>query len=61
MALDLVTFSWIPRWTSELTGSSTQYGLIAKEQWVQPDWIDEEKATIIRQKMVADRVIYGGV
>jgi len=48
------------KYTTELTGSPTTYGMIAKDQWVQPDWIDEERATKAREKMVADRVIYGG-
>ena len=47
-------------WTTELTGSSTQYGLISREQWVQPDWIDEKKASKAREEMAANRVIYGG-
>ncbi|KAF8590598.1 glycosyltransferase family 15 protein [Ramaria rubella] len=48
------------KYTTELTGSPTTYGLISKDQWLQPEWIDEERATKAREKMVADRVIYGG-
>ncbi|KAF8590601.1 glycosyltransferase family 15 protein [Ramaria rubella] len=47
------------KYTTELTGSPTTYGLISKDQWLQPEWIDEERATKAREKMVADRVIYG--
>jgi len=48
------------KYTTEVTDSPTSYGLIPKEQWVQPDWIDEERATQAREKMVNERVIYGG-
>jgi len=30
------------------------------DHWVQPDWIDEEKATKAREQMMKDQVIYGG-
>lgn len=46
--------------TAEVTTSPVSYGLIPKEDWFQPDWIDEEKATKARKKMEDDRVIYGG-
>lgn len=48
------------KWTTEVTGSSTSYGLIPREHWVQPDWIDEAKASASRERMVKDNVIYGG-
>ncbi|KJA27199.1 glycosyltransferase family 15 protein [Hypholoma sublateritium FD-334 SS-4] len=44
----------------DLTDSQVQYGLIPKEHWVQPDHIDEAKATESRNQMVKDNVIYGG-
>lgn len=44
----------------ELTESTVKYGLIPHEDWVQPDWIDEEKAKAARQGMIKDNVIYGG-
>ncbi|KAF9454503.1 glycosyltransferase family 15 protein [Macrolepiota fuliginosa MF-IS2] len=43
-----------------LTGSNVKYGLIPREEWVQPEWIDEEKATAVRKDMVKNGVIYGG-
>jgi alpha 1,2-mannosyltransferase len=45
----------------ELTDSSVEFGLIPKDHWYQPDWIDEKKASENREKMAADNVIYGGV
>jgi len=46
--------------TSELTDSQTQYGLIPHDNWYQPEWIDEKKATASREDMVKNQVIYGG-
>ncbi|KAJ3903112.1 glycosyltransferase family 15 protein [Lentinula edodes] len=34
------------------------FGLIPKEHWYQPDWIDEEKATEGRAQMQAANIIY---
>jgi len=48
------------RRTSEVTGAPTAYGLIPKDEWSQPDSIDEAKATASREKMMKDNVIYGG-
>ncbi|KAJ7753985.1 glycosyltransferase family 15 protein [Mycena metata] len=36
------------------------YGQVPKEHWVQPDWVDEDRATKGREQLVADNVIYGG-
>ncbi|KAF7778713.1 CAZyme family GT15 [Agaricus bisporus var. burnettii] len=44
----------------QLTDSTIKYGLIPPEHWVQPDWIDEEKASAARKDMVKNNVIYGG-
>jgi hypothetical protein len=44
-----------------LTDSKTQYGLIPHDNWYQPDWIDEKKATEARNDMVKNQVIYGGM
>ncbi|KAF9069601.1 glycosyltransferase family 15 protein [Rhodocollybia butyracea] len=43
-----------------LTRASISFGLIPREHWFQPDWIDEERARQGRQKMMAQRIIYGG-
>ena len=44
----------------ELTDAPVQFGLINKDHWYQPDWIDEERATAARNQMIKDQVIYGG-
>ena len=43
-----------------LTPSQVEFGLIPREHWFQPDWIDEEKATKGRADMVEKGIIYGG-
>ena len=43
-----------------MTDATVKYGIIPKEDWYQPDWIDEEKAKAARQDMVKNNVIYGG-
>lgn len=43
-----------------IISSKVEFGLIPKEHWYQPEWIDEEKATAGREKMIKDKVIYGG-
>ncbi|CCH59839.1 hypothetical protein TBLA_0C00180 [Henningerozyma blattae CBS 6284] len=48
------------RITSSLISGNTKYGVIPKEHWSVPSWIDEEKATNARKKMEEDGVIYGG-
>lgn len=48
------------KYTTEVTSSDTSYGLIPKEVWNQPGWIDESKASAARKQMTADNVIYGG-
>ena len=48
------------RRVSVLTDAKVEFGLIPRDHWYQPDWIDEQRATEGRNKMVADSVIYGG-
>ncbi|KAH9940044.1 glycosyltransferase family 15 protein [Epithele typhae] len=43
-----------------VVSGAVRFGLIPQSDWYQPDWIDEEKASAGRNKMVADNVIYGG-
>ena len=45
---------------SALTDSKVEFGLISKDQWLQPSWINEEKASAARKDMVDHNVIYGG-
>jgi alpha 1,2-mannosyltransferase len=47
------------KYTQQLTNAPCHYGQIPQEHWVQPDWIDEEKATKARQEMIEKKVIYG--
>jgi len=52
---------WDPiRRVEQLTDATVKYGIIPREDWYQPDWIDEEKAKAARQDMVKNNVIYGG-
>lgn len=53
-------FNIYDRRTTELTDAEVHYGIIPKEDWYQPDSIDEEKATEARKKMMENSVIYGG-
>ena len=46
---------------SELSDAKMQFGLIPNDHWVQPPWIDESKASVAREKMIKDNVIYGGM
>jgi alpha 1,2-mannosyltransferase len=50
----------LSRRTAEITDSKVEYGLIPPDNWYQPPWIDEEKASKAREDMVAHQVIYGG-
>ena len=43
-----------------LTDAPVHFGVIPHDDWFQPDWIDEEKATAARNEMVKNQVIYGG-
>ncbi|ANB15847.1 alpha-1,2-mannosyltransferase KTR1 [Sugiyamaella lignohabitans] len=41
-----------------VSGKAT-FGLIPKEHWGFPEWIDKEKAALVREQMRNDKVIYG--
>lgn len=56
----VVFLTWYPSRIRDLTDSSVEFGLVPKEHWYQPDWIDEKKASESREKMMANNVIYGG-
>ncbi|PYH49633.1 glycosyltransferase family 15 protein [Aspergillus saccharolyticus JOP 1030-1] len=45
--------------TSALVSGETHYGVIPKEHWSYPDWIDQEKAKKVRQEMGEKKIIYG--
>jgi alpha 1,2-mannosyltransferase len=44
----------------EVTDAKVEFGLIPKDHWQQPSWINETRAAAARQEMVNDKVIYGG-
>lgn len=43
-----------------LTDADVSFGLIPRETWVQPPWIDEERARKGRNMLTQEGVIYGG-
>ncbi|KAA1471154.1 glycosyltransferase family 15 protein [Dentipellis sp. KUC8613] len=43
-----------------LTDAPVEFGLIPHDDWYQPKWIDESKASAAREDMVKNNVIYGG-
>lgn len=45
--------------TTSLVSGKTHYGLIPKEHWSYPEWIDQEKAKKVREDMKARKIIYG--
>ncbi|CCH45157.1 Glycolipid 2-alpha-mannosyltransferase [Wickerhamomyces ciferrii] len=47
------------RVTSALVSGNTKYGLIPKEHWSFPEWIDLEKAAATREEMKKNKIIYG--
>lgn len=49
------------RRVTELTDVEVKFGIIPKEHWVQPDDIDEVKASASRDRMVQSNIIYGGM
>ncbi|KZT25923.1 glycosyltransferase family 15 protein [Neolentinus lepideus HHB14362 ss-1] len=44
---------------SVLTDAPMTFGLVPREHWVQPDWIDESKAESARRMMRMQGVVYG--
>ncbi|KAI0367098.1 glycosyltransferase family 15 protein [Pilatotrama ljubarskyi] len=45
---------------SNIIAGPVSFGRIPSEDWYQPKWIDEEKASAGRAQMEADGVVYGG-
>ena len=43
-----------------VTNASVSFGQIPREDWFQPDWIDEERAKAGRDSLVRQKIIYGG-
>ncbi|KAG5638066.1 hypothetical protein H0H81_002034 [Sphagnurus paluster] len=46
---------------SALSGSQMEFGIIPTEHWVQPEWVDEDRAREGREKMEQDKVVYGAL
>ncbi|KAK7054875.1 hypothetical protein VNI00_003338 [Paramarasmius palmivorus] len=46
---------------SVITKAPISFGLIPKDHWFQPDWIDEDRAKAGREKMMAQGIIYGAL
>lgn len=45
--------------TSAAVSGKTKYGFIPKAHWSYPDWIDQEKAALVREDMRERKIIYG--
>lgn len=45
---------------SSFVSGNAIYGKIPPEHWGMPEWIDKDKAALAREKMVEEKVIYGG-
>jgi alpha 1,2-mannosyltransferase len=45
--------------TTALVSGKTKYGLIPKEHWSFPEWIDQKKAAQVREEMSEKKIIYG--
>lgn len=47
------------RVTGSIVSGTAKYGLVPKEHWSYPDWIDQSKAAASRKKMKEEGIIYG--
>ncbi|OGM49614.1 glycolipid 2-alpha-mannosyltransferase [Aspergillus bombycis] len=45
--------------TTALVSGTTHYGVIPKEHWSYPEWIDQDKAKKVREDMGQRKIIYG--
>lgn len=45
--------------TTSLVSGNTHYGVIPKEHWSYPEWIDQDKAKKVREDMKERKIIYG--
>ena len=44
---------------SGLVSGTAKFGKIPKEHWSYPEWIDQEKAALVREQMREKKIIYG--
>ncbi|CAM9024096.1 unnamed protein product [Wickerhamomyces anomalus] len=56
---DLWSLIEFKRTTTALVSGTTKFGLIPKEHWSFPEWIDLEKAAKTREDMKQKNIIYG--
>ena len=54
------SFMEVFRRVTAVTNSTVSFGQIPREDWLQPDWIDEEKAKAGRDALTKQGIIYGG-
>ena len=47
------------RVTTRLISGNTHYDMIPEEHWGFPEWIDQERAALVREEMRQKQVIYG--
>jgi hypothetical protein len=52
--------SFSDRQVKSLTNASIQFGVVPKDQWNPPHWINESRATTSRLDMAKNAVLYGG-
>lgn len=52
--------SFSDRQVKSLTNASVQFGVVPKDQWNPPHWINESRATTSRLDMAKNAVLYGG-
>lgn len=45
---------------SVLSSAPMEFGIIPRDHWDAPSWIDEQKAADARKKMEENNIIYGG-
>lgn len=45
--------------TSNMVSGKTHYELIPTEHWSFPDWIDQDRAALVREEMREKKIIYG--
>ena len=55
----LILFHFFRRVTT-VTDSKVEFGVIPRDHWFQPKWIDEDKASKARKQMEEAHVMYGG-
>jgi hypothetical protein len=60
LSIGLTEIWLVDRRVSLVVSGQVYFGQIPEDNWYQPGWINETKATEERQKMESENVIYGG-